>query len=307
MSALNKVNWDDLRVFLEISRSRTLSAAARQLGVDDSTVSRRIAQLEAALNETLFVRDHAGFHPTPRGRELLQCVQDMERGAMAICEPGGRDRHEPCGRVRVATMEGIASLYLAGEFAGLRERHPRLEVELVTSSNLVHVSRREADLFISFFPGAGRGLEVSAIGEFALHLYASPQYIARHGEPRSPDELSHHAFVSYIDDLIQLDTVRWLREATATPQVAFHSSSMLAQMFAAAGGAGLVMLPTFARAERFGLRRVLGRQVEVPRTLYLAVHKDLQYSARVKAVIRFLHEIIGRDYPMRCEPALAAR
>lgn len=297
MPAPTRLNWDDLRIFLEVNRSKTLTAAARQLRIDDSTVSRRIAALEASLNETLFIRDSAGLHPTPRGLELLMCVQDMERGALAITEPAIASDRTPCGHVRVATMEGIASLYLAAEFVALRERYPLLEVELVTSSNQVQVNRREADIFISFFPTAGRGLAVTEIGAFQLHLYASPEYLARAGTPRSVDDLTGHDFVSYVDDLVQLDTVRWLREGVPNPRVVFHSSSMLAQMFAAGGGAGIVMLPTFARAERFGLVPVLGRQVEVGRMLYLAVHKELQHTPRVKAVCEFLQEIIARDYP----------
>ncbi|CAG9171819.1 LysR family transcriptional regulator [Cupriavidus pampae] len=297
MPAPTRLNWDDLRIFLEVNRSKTLTAAARQLRIDDSTVSRRIAALEASLNETLFIRDSAGLHPTPRGLELLMCVQDMERGALAITEPAIASDRTPCGHVRVATMEGIASLYLAAEFVALRERYPLLEVELVTSSNQVQVNRREADIFISFFPTAGRGLAVTEIGAFQLHLYASPEYLARAGTPHSVDDLTGHDFVSYVDDLVQLDTVRWLREGVPNPRVVFHSSSMLAQMFAAGGGAGIVMLPTFARAERFGLVPVLGRRVEVGRMLFLAVHKELQHTPRVKAVCEFLQEIIARDYP----------
>jgi len=302
MNAIQKISWDDLRVFLEISRHKTLSAAARKLRIDISTVSRRISHLETSLNETLFVRDHSGFHLTQHGGELLQYVQEMDRGALAIAEYGRRDKHEASGRVRVATMEGIATTYLAGEFTQLRRRHPRLEIELVTSANLVHVNRREADIFLSFFPADGRGLQLSPIGEFFLHLYAAPSYLESHGTPTTLEALSEHDFVSYIDDLIQLDTVRWLREAIEEPHMVFHSSSMLSQMFAAASGMGLVMLPTFTRAERFGLVAVLREHIAVSRTLYLAVHKDLQFTSRIKAVVRFLRDIVERDYPVICNP-----
>ncbi|MFL9945842.1 LysR family transcriptional regulator [Paraburkholderia agricolaris] len=298
MSAIQKISWDDLRIFLEISRHKTLSAAARKLGIDISTVSRRVAHLETSFNETLFVRDHSGFHLTQHGAELLQYVQEMDRGALAITEFGRRDKNEVSGRVRVATMEGIATTYLAGEFSQLRKRHPKLEIELVTSANLVHVNRREADIFLSFFPADGRGLELSPIGEFCLHLYAAPAYLESRGTPTTLDALREHDFVSYIDDLIQLHTVRWLREAIERPQVVFHSSSMLSQMFAAASGMGLVMLPTFTRAERFGLVAVLREHIAVSRTLYLAVHKDLQFTNRIKAVVQFLRDIVERDLPL---------
>lgn len=295
---LKRLNWSDLRIFLEVGRSKTLSAAARRLGVNESTVSRRISQLEYTLGETVLERDHLGFHLTQRGRELHEHVREMERGAIALAVAMGDADGAPSGRVRLATMEGIASLYLAGEFAALQQRHPALEIELVTSANLVRVNRREADLFLSFFPFEGRGLDVSPVGEFVLHLYGAPTYLQECGTPRSVDDLAQHRFCSYVDDLVQLDTVRWLHEGVPRPNVVFHSTSMLAQMFAAAAGQGLVMLPTFARAERFGLVSVLTAEVAVKRVVWLTVHRDLQYTAPIKAVVRFLREILRRDYPL---------
>ncbi|RMX06605.1 LysR family transcriptional regulator [Corticibacter populi] len=297
-----RISWDDLRVFLEVGRNRTLSAAARQLGLDDSTVSRRIAQLEYRLGEALLERDHQGARPTARGVQLLEHVREMERGMLALAEDM-EDPALPTGKVRLASMEGISTLYLSGQFTELRRRHPQLLIELVTSSNMVHVNRREADLLITFFPLEARGLEVMPVGEFRLHLYAAPAYLAQKGTPRSLEALSSHAFVSYIDDLVQLDTVRWLQETIAEPQVVFQSTSMLSQMFAAASGAGLVMLPEFARAEQlYGLVRVLEQEIQTKRTLWLSVHRDLQYMRRVKTVIGFLREIFNRDYP--CPPGV---
>lgn len=290
------VSWDDLKIFLAVGRHQTLSAAARDLKVDDSTVSRRIAQLESSFGETLMVRGRAGVTLTPRGEELLQHLHDMERSALAAtssCSP--RDRGNPRGRVRVATMEGIATLYLARQFIEMRERYPLLEVELVTSGQAVNVSRREADVFLSFFRPEGRGLHVEAVGQFALHLYGSPQYLARHGTPATPDDLGRHTFVSYIEDVIQLDTVRWLKELVPNPHVVFHSSSMLAQLSAAAAGGGLTMQPSFAKAEQLGLVRVLPG-CAVRRELWLSVHQDLEYTPRIRAVLEYMRMILRRDY-----------
>ncbi|VFR24354.1 Transcriptional regulator, LysR family [plant metagenome] len=299
---LNRLNWNDLRIFLAVGQASTLCAAARQLGVNESTASRHVSHLEQVIGELVFTRDHQGFHLTPRGRELFEYVQEMEKSALAFTEALSGARQDVAGRVRVATMEGIATLYLSGAFAELRRRHPGLEVELLTSAELVHVNRRQADVFLSFFPSEGRGLEAAPVGEFQLHLYGSEEYLAVHGRPASRADLSNHVFVSYVDDLVQLDTVRWLTEGVDDPKVVFHSTSMLAQMFAAAAGTGLVMLPTFARAERFGLVPLLTQEIRVPRIIWLTVHRDQQYSRRVKAVTGFLREILRRDYP--CAPGI---
>jgi DNA-binding transcriptional LysR family regulator len=152
---------------------------------------------------------------------------------------------------------------------------------------------------LSFFRAEGRGLRVEPIGQFDLHLYGEAEYLQRHGKPKSIDDLSKHVFASYVDDLVHLDSVRWLREVAADLKVVFHSSSMLAQMSAAAAGVGLVMLPTFAHPERFGLQRVLDEQTKVNRVLWLTVHQDLEYTPRVRAVVDYLRMIMLRDYPYR--------
>lgn len=299
---LNRLNWNDLRIFLEVARSKTLSSAAKQLSIDDSTVSRRIAQLEYHLGSALLERDYQGMHLTARGEELLKYVQEMERGALSLIESMSNTISEPSGRVRVASMEGISTLYLSGQFPELYKRYPALKIELLTSASMVHVNRREADIFLSFFPLEGRGLDVLPVGAFSLYLYASEGYLQRKGRPKTKEDLVHHEFVSYIDDLVQLDTVRWLDEAIGKSNVVFYSTSMLSQMFAAAADMGIVMLPTFARPERFGLIKILENEVKVPRTLWMSVHQDLRYTRRIKATMSFLYEIFKRDYP--CPPGI---
>jgi len=291
-------NWNDLRIFLEVARAGTLAGAAQKLKIDHSTVSRHIAQLEEAIDAPVFERDHHGFRITVRGKEILQLVEGMECHALTLKDLIGGKHSKPSGAVRIASMEGIASLYLSTEFAQFRRRHPLIDVELVTSTQLVHVNQREADLFISFFPPEGRGLEVLPVGEFRLHVYGCADYLRQHGTPQTLEDLRGHAFVSYVDDLIQLDTVRWLDEAIKEPRLALQSSSMIAQLFAAVAGAGLVMLPSFARAERFGLARVLEDQIDVKRTIWLTARRDQRYIPRIKAVLAFLVEILARDCPL---------
>jgi DNA-binding transcriptional LysR family regulator len=297
MSVINP-NWNDLRIFLEVARSGTLGGAARRLRVDHSTISRHIARLEETINSPVFARDNQGLHITARGREIVQYVEAMEADAIALAEALGGSHREPSGAVRVGTMEGIASLYLAGEFVKLKKTHAKISVELVTTTQQMHVNQREADIFLSFFPPEGKALDVLPIGEFPLHLYASPEYLAEHGTPKDVADLHKHYFSSYVDDLIQLDTVRWLDEAIARPRLSFQSSSMIAQLFSAADGAGIVMLPSFSRAERFGLVQILLDKIKVKRTVWMTVHRELQHLPRIKTVTRFVQETMARDYPL---------
>ncbi|WP_027351633.1 LysR family transcriptional regulator [Halotalea alkalilenta] len=290
----DRIDWNELRVLLEVARSGGLGGAAKRLGVDASTVSRRIAHLETMLGESLFERSRGGLVLNALGHRLVEHVSGMDSEFAMIVERLGESGGAH-GRVRIASMEGIGSLYLSRVFAEFREQLPTIEIELVTSTQQVHVTRREADIFLSFFAPGGRGLEVERVARFGLHLYASPSYLARRGAPQSLADLAEHQFVGYIDDLVQIDEVRWLESLLPEPPLCFYSTSMLAQMFTAAAGAGLVMLPSFSAAERFGLERVLEGEFELGRDLWLSVHRDLRYAPRIKRVVRALEDAIRAD------------
>ena len=294
---LNYLSWDDLRIFLSVARSGNVSKAGRQLGIDHATVGRRISALEHALGTPIFERDRTGYRLNTQGLDMLAHVEAIEANVLTLSDALEQGAPGPVGTVRIATMEGIASLYLSEQFVTLTQRSPGLQLELVTSAHDVRISQREADLFLGFFEPRGPNLDVFKIGQFDLRLYASPDYLARRGTPAHLPELQEHTLVGYIADLIQLDAVRWLDEVIAHPQIDFHTSSMLAQMFAAAAGGGIVMLPLFARAERFGLCEILAGQVDVRREIWLSSHRYLQRVPRIRAVASFLKEIIGRDFP----------
>ncbi|WP_042268964.1 LysR family transcriptional regulator, partial [Paraburkholderia heleia] len=294
---LNRLSWDDLRVFLAVARAGSLSKAGRLLGIDHATVGRRVSALEFALGTPVFERDRQGYRLNPQGREMLGLVEAVEANVLTLGDLLNGEQPGLAGHVRIATMEGIASLYLSEQFVTLKRRQPGITIELVTSSTDVRISHREADLFIGFFEPRGSNLEITRVGRFALHLYAHPDYLAEFGTPNTAGELNRHRFVGYIDELIQLDAVRWLDDAVANPPIAFHSTSMISQMFAAAAGAGIVMLPTFARPKRFGLAPVLAEQIKVTRDVWMSSHQYLRRVPRITAVAAFLAEIMRRDYP----------
>jgi DNA-binding transcriptional LysR family regulator len=288
-------DWNDLSFFLELARQGRLASAGRRLKVDHTTVSRRIAELERSLECKLFDRTQDGFVVTDAGQRLLRYAETIESNILAISQEVGGAQTVLGGTVRLATMEGIASLYLAGVFRRFHDQYPDILVELVTSSHLINVTKREADISLSFVKPKGQRLLVEKIGDFELRLYGSPDYLAAHGEPRTIDELRNHVFVDYVEDLISIDEVRWLHDVVVDPPTTFRSSSMIAQQNAAAAGLGLVLLPCFAGTPDPRLRPVLTGSVSVHRDIWLAVHEDFQFIARVKTVCRFLREAIAAD------------
>jgi DNA-binding transcriptional LysR family regulator len=300
MQDFNSLDWDDLKVFLHAARGGSLGSAAKRLRVDQSTVSRRIAHLECTMGMALFERLPSGLRVNETGERLLCHAERIESAIIAMREDvqGGS---RMAGRVRLATMEGIASLYLASRFSRLRRQHPDLTIELLTSPQTVSVNRREADLFLSFFMPSGLGMVSEKLGCFQLGLYGSRSYFDREGMPENPADLARHSFVTYIDDLIQLNSVRWLDDVIKNPTVSFHSNSMIAQMNAAAGGLGLVLLPSFAADGRDDLVPVLHDRLSTTRELWINVHNDLQFVPRIRAVSGFLKAMFKADPIMQAD------
>lgn len=290
----SRYDWDDIAYFLELVRQGQLVGAAKRLKVDHTTVSRRIRALEDALDCKLFSRTRAGFVLTEAGLRILEHAEAMEFRAHSISRAVGFEGAETGGTVRIATMEGIGSFYLGPRIRRFHDHHPSILVELVTAPHWINLSKREADIFISFPKPTERRLTTRKVGEFRVFLYASADYLEQRGEPRSRDELDRHDFVDYIDDLIKIQAIRWLTDIVQPRQVVFRSSSLIAQYASASSGLGIAALPTFMAAWNPALRPVL-QHLTTKRDIWLSVHQDLEHVSRVNAVVRFLTDRIVRD------------
>jgi DNA-binding transcriptional LysR family regulator len=288
-------NWNDLVFFLELARQSRLSPAARRLRVDHTTVSRRIAELEKDLSVKLFDRKPDGFVLTEQGHRLFAIAERIEQEVFSVPQALGSGNALAIGRVRVATMEGIGAFFLAERFAELAERQPGITVELVTERHLINLTKREADIFISFVHPTGPRLVIRKLGSFRLALYASRAYLARSGTPKDKAELVSHTFVDYVEDLVAIQPVHWLLDVLEPTNVVFRSSSMHAQQNAVAAGAGIGLLPLFSAKANPALIPVLADEVKVYRDVYLSVHEDLEFMTRVRSVGRHLVHIFERD------------
>lgn len=268
---------------------------ARKLGVDYTTVSRRISELEKSLATSLFERKSDGFVPTEDGERLLKIAEKMEGLSLLIKEGVQSEVVTPSGRVRLASMEGIAAFYLSEKLGQFAETHKHVVVELVTERFLLNLIRREADVSVSFVPPVGPKLKVIKAGTFGLGLFASQNYIARHGAPTAVSELPDHEYVDYVNDLIEIEAVHWLLDVLNPEHVVFRSTSMAAQQNAAAAGMGIALLPFFSAKTDRRLIPILPDDVVVSRDLFVSVHEDLEYIGRVRALVRFLCSLFQND------------
>jgi DNA-binding transcriptional LysR family regulator len=289
------VKWDDLRVFLEVARQGSVHSAAKRLNLDHSTVCRRIDKLETRLSLKLLDRTRRGVVIRNEAKSLLKHIREMENHASYFEDVVTRETTESRQTVRVATMEGIASCYLARRLTALGQFSAKVNIELVSIPQTVDLSRKEADIFISFYNPNSRGLKSALYGKFSLFLYCSPDYLRNHGMPHNRDELQSHTYVGYIEDLLAIHAVRWLDEVVLNPKMSFQSNSILAQRNAAAEGMGIVLLPTFVAAEVSGLQRVLPDQISVRREVWVSIRTEQSHLARIKTVTQFMKHIFNAD------------
>src|SRR3954454_1231589 len=199
---MSAFDWDDLRFFLAVARSGRLTVAARRLEADHTTVSRRLLALETALKAKLFERKPQGYSLTEQGERLLAKAESMESQALAIsAEVGGSDL-ALSGTVRVRAPDGFGTYFLAPELGALAERHPGLTLQLVALPRTFSLSKREADIAVTLEqPTEGR-LVSRKLTDYRLRLYASRDYLDRHGPVTELADLSGKTLVTYVADLL---------------------------------------------------------------------------------------------------------
>ncbi len=288
-------DWNNLRYFLELSRQGKLLRAGARLHVDHTTVSRRITVLEKQLDVRLFDKSPSGYQLTDAGLRLLPLAEQIETRCNQLYQDiAGKDARLS-GTVRVATPEALGSQVIARHVAGFRQAHPDIEIELVAETRRMSLSKREADIAISFSrPESGR-LIAWKLCDYRLRLYATREYLAAHPPIKAIEDLAGHDFVSYIDDLIEMPELRFFDNTIKNAHVVFRSTNVSAQFNAILDGIGLGLVHCFMTQQDDRLQVVLPEQVSVERTYWLLVHEDLRHVARVDAVCQFLTGILGHN------------
>lgn len=291
-------NWDDIRFFLELARKGRLVAAASRLQVDHTTVSRRIAQLEQSVDARLFDKSPQGYQLTEAGRRLMTYAEAMEAQSIAVLKDiSGKDA-QLTGTVRLATPEAMGGQFIARNLMDFRTRHPGIELELVAETRRMSLSKREADIAITLSrPESGR-LIAWKLGEYSLGLYGAPAYLDAHPPIRTSDDLAGHAFIGYIDDLLQMPELRFWETLVRDPNLVFRSTNVMAQYNACVDGVGLALLHSFMTVGDTQLCPVLAAEVRAVRELWLVVHEDLRHVARVNAVCQYLTDLIRVRQPL---------
>jgi DNA-binding transcriptional LysR family regulator len=288
-----RVDWNDVRVFRAVARAQSLAQGARQIGLDRSTASRRIACLEEVLGAKLFLRTREGLRPSPAGERLLVHAERMATEARALEMSAADEAERVSGVVRVATTEAIAVLLVREGLLALGARHPELEIELLGGNRPVDVGRGEADIALRVTPVKEPSLRVRRVARLAFALFGGRGYLERRGSPRTEEELDGHHVLVLAGELAALPESKWLASRPGV-RVALRSNSMSALLAAALEGHGLVVLARAWGEGEVGLARLFDVESLAPRPLWLVTHPDTGARAAVRVVAEHVARIVGK-------------
>jgi DNA-binding transcriptional LysR family regulator len=275
------LDWDDLRFFLALARHGSLSAAARELHVAQSTMGRRLASLEGSLGVRLLNRTPEGYIPTEAGEGVRVRAERLEAEAMALeWAVGGRDTRM-AGLVRVTCAETLATHILAPCFALLHQRHPDLMIELIPSPHELSLSMREADISLRLQRPGQHDLVVRGVGSLGFGLFASPSYLDRMGGLDFASGCSGHYLVTQTEDIQDAAQGTWLAALAPRARVALQTSSHEAAVRAAIHGGGLACLARFRADAEPGLLRLAVPSPIPHAEMFLVVHQ----TPRIRVVL----------------------
>jgi DNA-binding transcriptional LysR family regulator len=275
---MQAMDWGDLRYVLAVARAGTLAAAARRLGVNQTTAARRLASAQSSLGSRLFERRDGALHPTKAGEAAIARAARVEQEFLALARGvGGADAVE-AGSVRVTAVPILANRLLVPALPRLFARHPRLRVELVAEPRNLSLTRREADIALRLArPESGPAL-AWRIGRLDYAVYGARR--------RSADNLP---WITYEDGLSHLPQARWIAARDEEP-AALLVNDAEAIVQAVRAGIGKSLVPCFVAAREPGMKR-LGRGIVLSRDIWLLVHRDLRAQARIAAVIDWLTQV----------------
>lgn len=287
------MNWDDLRLFLGLARSGRVGASSKGLGVDPTTLIRRVKKLEDSLNCKLFELTTKGYVLTDRGVQLVSYIEKAEHAVLEAQSELNNERGNLTGTVRVSVSEGFGTWFLAPLLVDFKRLYPNICIELVATNGFLNLTKREADIAILLERPTKGLLITKRLSDYQFNLYCHQALLTEHGEPKSLDELSDFNLVSYVPDLIYAPQLKFIEETALSQLNALRSTSINAQYQMLINGAGIGILPKFIAEQQSGLQRILENKMQMKRTFWLATHQENQNQAKFQVFITWLTEQVS--------------
>ena len=281
------LSLEDLRLVAALGHAGSLAGAARRIAVNHASAWRRLGALEQRLGVRLFERSRTGYSPTPAGEEAIAVA---ERVALQLDDLGRRLKGQDVratGVVRLTTTETLLGL-LAPILAELRDAHPGILVEVVTSNAFFTLTRRDADIALRPALTAPDGLVARRLSGIATAVYATPAY----AEPRRNRDPLSFDWLAPDESLAHIGSAHWITNHIESERIVSRASSLTALLATASAGMGVAPLPCFLGDADPTLCRVMGPIPEMESALWLLTHPDLRRTVRVRAV----YEVLVRGF-----------
>ncbi|HZP76527.1 MAG TPA: LysR family transcriptional regulator [Pseudolabrys sp.] len=289
------MEWDDLKYLLAVARTGNLVAAARQLRTSASTVARRIAELEAAIEARLFDRKQTGYTLTETGEAIRLRAEEVEERVLALQrEALGRDA-QITGKVRVTASDDIATHVIAPQLPRFARAYPQIALDLTAQMELANLARREADIAIRGQRPTEGDFVARQIGTWPFGLYAAKSYAKSRRLKPGLTDLNGVDIITWTEEYAHLRGGPWFAKHMRNAPVALASNSRRVHHEACKAGMGVAILPCAVADKERGLLRLLGPDRVLSLQLWLVVHRDLTRTARVRAVMDFLIDV-GRKH-----------
>jgi DNA-binding transcriptional LysR family regulator len=302
-ATMHSMDLEDLRYFLALTRYGTLSSAAERLGVEHTTVRRRVAALETSLGARLFDKTAQGWVLTSKGQRLLPYAQRIESESDNAQSVIGDRKHSPQGTVRIVANDAFGSSVIAPGVARLRQAHTAIDIEMVTTQELLNYGLGEFDIAVTVHRPERRGFKVTHLCDYDYRVYASAQYLATHPPISGPDDLAAQDMVWYVESLIELPEVPSAENIAAIgARIVFRTTNVFGLIEAGAAGVGLALVPSFLAHHDGRLEPVLHREIRVQRSYWLIVPNRLLNTERVSVVCEHLQETARLEHSRLVPP-----
>ncbi|WP_297622025.1 LysR family transcriptional regulator [Nocardia sp.] len=286
--ATHRLNPDDLLVLLSVGRTGRYVSAAEELGLNHTTISRRIAALEHALGGRVLTRSAGSWELTDLGREALTAAETIESAVRSLTsdQAGARVLE---GVVRMSATDGFSAYLAAPAITEVQRRHPRVAVEIITGTRRASLQRSSLDIEVVVGKPQVRRAEALPLGDYILALYASTGYLSTHGAPASIEDLTDHPLVYFIDSMLQVDDLDLDPTVFApTMRESISSTNVFVHVEATRAAAGLGLLPCFMADLHPDLTRVLPDQVAIRLTYWLVTRAETLRRPEVAAIAEAL-------------------
>jgi len=293
------LSWDDFRYVKAIADARSLAGAAQSLGINHSTVFRRLGQIEHQLGSRLFERGRAGYALTPCGEEMVRLAERVGEDITSFERKVTGQDLRPSGELRITTNDMLLLHLLTDVLVDFRRAYPEIVLDVVVSNTMLNLSKRDADVAVRATYQPPEALSGQRIAGIAWAVFG-PQAWA--GKPFDPlTDVDRHDWVAIGDQVAMARASKWLKDRGGDERVVYKVNTLLGLAQAVAGGAGLALLPCYIGGAVPGLARLCPPLPELQGELWLLAHPDLRNTARVRAFLDFgAAEIAKRRHILEC-------